>query len=639
MLCTLKLFILDLVDATSITSDPTTCNTAPIFFNNDSTMGVTFDNTSKVDFNNTFVKANRNLAYRIKHINWSGLFNNSDVTCANVSNMSANLKGVPQCLNSDTQIKELFADNGYDVSTCTDGEKRACDSNMYTSNGINTAQGPIDPEAYNHNYGCLSCLLGVAANYVCSRDNFAIRPNEFNSSIAPNQNFTAEQNATISFYANKFNGTGTTDYNVTMNTSAPSFVADITISDSNKTCAESTISISPNISFIDGLRVVNNNYYFSNVGDFNLTIHEVNGTEYAEKDNDDTPDVDRFITPFTRQIKVIPASFQIDGNFTNAVNNFTYLSNFEQFPNTADRNMAALLDLNISARGANNTILSNYTSSCYAKDGNLTTTLSALLVIDPSTALTKILWHDQLHNDVNGSTPLSGGTSYLMDFNHTQFDSTDINGTAHVQYRVNFDRTETKVVKPVLFPVSTVSLTDNDATGSQSINQNATFYYGRAHAPDYRFPNRDGNATIYYEVYCKDCNRTSMGITGNESINAINWYQNALHVSTAGIVAPLPRTSANFSNTGLTNVDPISIQRLTLQPGTAIPYIDKVDLNSPSWLVHYPTDFTVEFYSSGSWAGAGFVKDDAPNATDTNTTVGEHIHKSAPTKAHKRLTW
>lgn len=159
--------------------------------------------------------------------------------------------------------------------------------------------------------------------------------------------------------------------------------------------------------------------------------------------------------------------------------------------------------------------------------------------------------------------------------------------------------------------------------------------------PDYRFPNRDGNATIYYEVYCKDCNATvnNVGITGNESVNAINWYQNALHVTSSGIVAPTPQIPSNFSNTGVTNTNPISTQRLTLKNTTAIPYVDRITLNSSSWLTYYPTSFTVEFYSSGVWAGSGFVKQEHDNAVDNNTTVGGFVHQTAPTKANRRMTW
>lgn len=465
-----------------------------------------------------------------------------------------------------------------------------------------------------------------------SRNTFAIRPNDFNSTITTNQVFTAEQNSSITFRADQYIGVGSTDYNETTS----SLVTDINISDSTKICAAPTISISPTIVFSNG--IVTNNYRFNNVGDFNLTIHERSGNEYAYVDLSDTNDSLRFITPYTQQLKVVPASFFIDGNFTNANNNFTYLSNFELFPNAADRNMSANLDLNISARGALNTIMSNYTSQCYAQDGNLTSTLNAPLVINPTTALTKVLWYDRLH-DINGSVPLTGATSYLMALNRTQFDSTDTNGTAQVNYLINFDRNVTQTVRPILFNLNHVQLKDaNDVNGTKTLNQIARYYYGRIHAPDYRFSGSSGLATIYYEVSCKDCNatdRTNFGITGNESVDAINWYQNNLHTNTAGTSSPTT-SSLNINPPG-TIIH--TVNTTTILSTTTVPNVGKINLNGPNWLVNYPTDFTVEFYSSGSWAGAGFVKEGQPNATDTNTTVGEHIHKTAPVKTNRRITW
>ena len=208
-----------------------------------------------------------------------------------------------------------------------------------------------------------------------------------------------------------------------------------------------------------------------------MTIHEISGSEYALVDADDTPDAQRFISSFTRQIKVVPNSFTIDGNFTNGGNGFTYLSNFETYPNPADRNISALLDLNISARSATNAILSNYTSLCYAKDANLT--INTATVRNTLTGLNKLLWYDRLH-DLNGSIALANISSYTMPLDNTQFDSTDANGTAQVQYLVNFDRNMSKTVQPFIFNISDINTSNEDnRTGTKTfINQSATYYYG-----------------------------------------------------------------------------------------------------------------------------------------------------------------
>ena len=576
-------------------------------------------------------QAKRNARIKAHFIDWNKVsLNLVGNNCTNNSSITGNLKGVPQCLNgNEDKIDDIIP---YDVTECITaptGKDAPCNSNAYTSTG---SKGNIYPPKYNNAYGCLMCLSDkVNGSTNCSRDNFAIRPNDFNSTITANQQFIADQNTTISFYANQFNGTGTTDYNETVNSS---FKVDVNISDSSKTCAASSIEFSPSIDFTNGL--VTRTYSLPNVGDFNMTIHEISGSEYALVDADDTPDAQRFISSFTRQIKVVPNSFTIDGNFTNGGNGFTYLSNFETYPNPADRNISALLDLNISARSATNAILSNYTSLCYAKDANLT--INTATVGNTLTGLNKLLWYDRLH-DLNGSIALANISSYTMPLDNTQFDSTDANGTAQVQYLVNFDRNMSRTVQPFVFNISDINTSnEDDRTGTKTfINQSATYYYGRAFAPDYTFIGRNGIAAIYYEVYCRDCTatyRTTMGIDGNESVSAVNWYQNTDHNSTYGIVAPIPLQAAKFSSYPVTNGSvSISAQTLILQNSTNLPFTDTINLNSSNWLIYYPTYYTVSFISSGAWAGEGSVSStNKVGATvDANTT--------GTTRTQKRIDW
>lgn len=576
-------------------------------------------------------KAKRNSKIKTHFIDWNKLsLNLVGNNCTNNSSITGNLKGVPQCLNGNQdKIDDLVTVDVTECITAPIGKDSACDSNAYTSSG---SKGNIYPPKYNNAFGCLMCLSDkINGNNNCSRDNFAIRPKNFDSTITANQLFIAEQNTTITFRADQFGAVGTTDYNETMNTS---FVADINISDSSKICSTPSIQISPNIAFLNG-SVTNNNYFFNNVGDFNLTIHEVNASEYAVVDSDDTPDIDRFITPYMQQIKVIPHHFTLDGNLANNANNFTYLSNFEIFTTPQDRNMSAILDLNISAQGLNNTILSNYTSACYAKDGNFTMTLTAPLNINPSTALTKILWYDELHNDINGSRILLS-TPYILDMNHTQFDSIDTNGTSKIKYRINFDRNNTKPVSPFYFNLQSIAATDvNLVQGTATLNQNALFYYGRVHAPDYRFSGNTGNASIYYEVYCKDCNRTAMGITGNESVDAINWYQNTLHVTQNGNVtlfSSVGTARINGSDTDPSGTIANGLETKTISTAT-LPYVDSIVMTPSSWLI-YPAgtpNFTVEFLSVGSWAGEGSVK--------SGVKEGKHTNTNDVNRTNRRLSW
>lgn len=115
-----------------------------------------------------------------------------------------------------------------------------------------------------------------------------------------------------------------------------------------------------------------------------------------------------------------------------------------------------------------------------------------------------------------------------------------------------------------------------------------------------------GSANIYYEVYCKNCTstfRTSMGIAGNESVDAVNWYQNNLHVNnTFGEFNSTAVTASSSGSLGARTLDPKSHSRLNT-------YVNRVNFGSSSWLRHYPEYFKVEFIGSGTWAGEGSVRD------------------------------
>ncbi|MDD4506963.1 MAG: hypothetical protein PHE60_11390 [Sulfurospirillaceae bacterium] len=364
-----------------------------------------------------------------------------------------------------------------------------------------------------------------------------------------------------------------------------------------------------NFNFTDGTTNAMG-FTYSDVG---LVTIKLSDTNWCSTDaGDGTPIDDRTISGETNAT-FIPFDFDV-ANVTiqnDSGTGFTYLSN--------DLNMSAEVGMTITARNKQGVTTQNYADTLFEKTISITPTIKHGLI------------------DANRTAPLN------QDLNFINGVATII-GADNASAKFNFDRNASRPVNPFDVNGSDMNLTvlDTDNVQGDAIQTatgSARFYYGRAHAPDYRFPNADGNATIYYEVYCKDCNRTKYVNNWNESVNAINWYRNPLHVTSSGVVAPTPQNLGNFSNTAVTNTNPISTQRLTLRNTTATPYVDRIDLNSSSWLIAYPTNFTVEFYNSGRWAGAGFVKQEHANAVDNNTTVGGFVHQTAPTKANRRMTW
>jgi len=546
---------------------------------------------------NTFVMkaiASKDSKILAKYADWSSIMQGLDNTapCFNNSNDAANFNGLPQCLNSlgsaseDNLAADLRAKYPSIATMClnqTVGDS-ACDSNAYQSGG---SKGYIIPSKYNHSYGCLACILdAIGDTETCSRDNFAIRPNAFNNTITANQQFTAMQPTSITFRADQFGGTGTVDYNETEHTS---FVVDVNISDSTKNCQDMNISFSPSIDFIDGN--VTDNYTLSNVGDFNVTMHEINGSEYALVDSDsgDTLEVDRLITPYQVQIKVVPDHFALDGNLTNGSNGFTYLSNFEQYDTNDSRNISAVLDMNISALAADNNITTNYNASCYAKSGNLTLSLANAIAVTPSGALSKVIWYHYAP-DHNGSIVFNGTTQYSIPFLNTQFDNNDTNGTGQFDYRINFDRNQILLVNPFNIVINEINATDTDSVDgnrTMSTNNNAYYVYGRIIPRDIRV---FGGATpftanAYYEVY----NAPSINGTLPASKNESGWYTNTQHsdlsttydgdanVTYIGSAALAPPMSSNVGNDGT--------EDYTDSDGMALGGY-KAHINTDPWLWH-----------------------------------------------------
>lgn len=549
--------------------------------------------------------------------------------CVEVSSTTGNLEGLGQCVNSEVQYVDAYGQTAYDRCAINSTYGKPC---LSKNSGVGTG-------LFNSPLGCFMCTF--YAGTTCSSDNFAIRPNDFNATISPNQTFTAGTPEPITFTAEDSLNVATLAYNETEDSS---FFVDVNISDSSKTCQEPAINFSPSVNFADG--TVTDNYTLHNVGDFNVTIAERVGFEFALVDTDDTNDSIRLIAPYAQQIKVIPDHFEVVGGLTNGSNGFTYLSNFEQFPFDADRNISASLDLNISAQKADNNITSNYTQECYAKDGNITLTLNAITVTpaaeDGSDPLTKLLWH-HYDNDGNTNGSIDLNTTavppYMIPFLSTHFDSNDTNGTANFNYKINFDRNLTKVVNPFMVLVTDIDAEDNDSViGNNSLDSNATFVFGRTHATRQRYRVTEDHpypANIYFESYCSGtgCDKTLLpnGLSSTRT-DDLRWYviPTPFHtIPTDGVVGTVTQKDATPANalgdivtaTPPTNTNP-SVTNLTYT-GTSYPYKTTMNNDASLWLIYNEDDptatrneFQVEFDRIGEWTG------EHNTSTTTKTPAG-----------------
>ncbi len=465
---------------------------------------------------------------------------------------------------------------------------------------------------------CNASTLGTPTWHLCySTDEFAIRPYAFKI-FGLNQYKRAGKNFNITIEALDDKGKPTKNYdeNLTIQGNSPRLdYNDIKRSDG---CVNGSLT-GRNLIFKNGKANVTLKY--SEVGDLNLTVREINGSEFAKVNESDTNKSQRFIQSYSKTITILPYRFDINASLSN--NNgqkFTYLSN--------DLNMSAILDINITAQNMNNATTKNYNKKCYAKDTNLSISYTKLN-ITPSNALTKILYSDT-NASIDGNSSISSHDINLTDINSSIF-SNDNNGTGIIHLKINFDRNITKPVNPFDINVTDINVTDvNGTKGQKILDQNATFYYGRVHAPNYKYQGPSGSGKIYYEVYDDNASKKSLlpdGINTQVGVDSVNWYINTHNIASKdGKINSLKEDMSPPSVTAtlLTTSSPADFS-LKYNESQNYPYQTTMLITPSPWLVYNPynpttktDDFNVGFYKAQSnWAGVH----DTNTSTDSNAST------------------
>jgi hypothetical protein len=444
-------------------------------------------------------------------------------------------------------------------------------------------------------------------------NDFAVRPNNFDFVITGTAPYKAGKPYDITFYAKDYTNNATTDYNQ----SAP-----FTHVETKAGCITGDYNASLiSVPLVNGSSTLNLAY--SEVGVINVKMQETQGSEFALVDKDDTPDSQRYITPFDQNISYTPDHFSLTSstfrNFKDG--NFTYISN--------DLNMYSELNVTIVAQRLGNNTTQNYNSACYAKATDYNISYDAL-AISPTNALTQIKFLET-NTSTTGVSLINTGIN-IAGVNKSIF-GTDNNGTGKLNFKLNFDRNITKASNPLKLNFRDLNVTDADTIkGTTDINQSSLFYYGRVYSTDYRGPKEGISTIIRYEVYCKDCNTTTYTIAGEQSPTSLYWYQNTLHVIADGNVT-------TFTPTGTTTVAPTTTNAITngrdidhnLSNATA-PYTDRIKMWPSTWLLYNTSnagastnDFNVEFISSGQWSGQG--------------NLGKTVDVNSSVRTNRRMEW
>lgn len=499
----------------------------------------------------------------------------------------------------------------------------------------------------------LSFKITYTANgvtkYVCSRDNFSIRPKSYSLALNAINPLIGGRNYILDINATSASGTLATDYNQTItNTSDLNASLDLIIPPGCGLAANH-ISLSPNIVFSNTGQSTYSPLVFNNVGDVNLTLSDADWTKTDQgasngKAFDDciagssssTPDSNGkvgCIISDIKQLSFLPKSFVNTVNVQNFNNsNFTYLSN--------DGNMSANIILQTTALLDTNATATNYTANCYSQDINFTVSL----INNPAN------WLNGLPDAKSRIRYFDDGINTTFDNNNTvgsaEFNTTKskfINGTAaNLGIKFNFIRSASIPNEPFRVTKNDFNISIQDSNNTigndfdRTTDQNTTFYYGRVHAPDYTFAGNTGNAKIYYEVYCKDCNKSSFDVNGSESVDSINWYLNQMHLNNSfGDVSANGANSFTALNGTSTpnNSGTISNGVETITLSHAAPHIDKIQMYGKSWLIYSLTnssatenDFIVEFKNTASnWAGQG--------------KLGRIIDVNISGRSNQRINW
>ncbi len=378
---------------------------------------------------------------------------------------------------------------------------------------------------------------------VYSDDDFAIRPDRFNSTIGTS--YIAQNPSAITFNAFDSNSNPTLRYNESQGNSF-----NVALTNVVRSCDVLDPVFTPNVSFSDG--TVTADYTLPNVSTYNLSISEINGQEFAFTDAKpgDTANGDRYITPFntSKVITVRPSNLRVDGISLNNFNNnpYTHLSDLslDQITNL-NKTMAASLAFRVTALRADGTVAPNYAGVCSAQNTEInldfdttadainTTTVNSLKYVFTPAGGNRQVWD---------MAKLTTDPEIFLQYDIDKLDYTG--GVANISIPFNFTKDLNVPSNPFDLNVSDITATEtitdglstkastNDIDRTYS-NQNITFVYSRVRASRKLYPEIteiSEKTPIFSDIYCDfnpsiDCN-TFVTNLSDDIINENSWFIN-----------------------------------------------------------------------------------------------------------------
>ncbi len=319
-------------------------------------------------------------------------------------------------------------------------------------------------------------------------DHFAVRPDHF--TITSTVSHKAGETFTLPIVATNYGGGGSLEYNET--TTTGSFALEY--NETKPHCHRGSLTLE-DVNFTNGMATPEGNY--SEVGEVTIRIHEVNGSEFAHIDSDDTPDAQRLIAPYNGSLTFTPHHFDLETHLRNFnQSTFTYLSN--------DLAMSAEIAIAIASKNEANVTTQNYTPECYGKDVTITLTHSP---VASSQLHTLYAYYQDANASDHPLPPIGKNDTLSLRYPASNFSLTNSRvtqaGESQLNLYFNFNRSVAHPSNPFDLNLSRATLSDGTTSsqGYESLNGEATFYYGKLYAEDVTTSLPSVTHTARIEIY------------------------------------------------------------------------------------------------------------------------------------------
>ncbi len=413
-------------------------------------------------------------------------------------------------------------------------------------------------------------------------DSFSIRPSTYKIStnyIAPSSKYKAGEDFNITIKALDFKG------NVVPNYNESSYK--IEYKESNSSCIKGTLSFTQ-IPFDSGKTWFSAKY--SEIGNLDLNVSEIASQEFAIIDQNDGSGDFRFIESNSTNMEFLPFKIDMNWDFKS--------SGLHNFYSKTPLDVGAQLDVSVSVLNRDNMRVKNFKNGCYAKDVDVNINYNTI----------GALADNPIFIDLNTSNNITSSMNITPSQIHYKLEK-DLfsDGYAFKYLKINFDRDASIVKEPMqlIFTDINTSIAGGEFA-QESTPKSVKFLYARANAPTQSIEGKELNATIYYEVYCKNCDKNLFGLdTLEESKNSIYWYILKNLDSSCGI---------NYSSRSLYGATSSVVSQNKIKIDVdKTPHQDKIIYQPFSWLVYNRFNplvtehsFKVEFSAKAqNWGGKG----------------------------------